>query len=169
MIICIYLEQLHRITGSGALNLVHVRKIIAEPSLNAVERDSVLYEMLHSMRQQAVTPAKREIAQYLTTYQNEIKVWHEEGRHAVPLFAIRTAAQGTLNYWASNETRDALVTQFSAGDFTGLAVFLQSTTAQSRPIRSGAIAALQSSDFPVLSGARDWMRQQSDFDPGDRR
>ncbi len=32
------LDAMNRITGSGALNLVHVRKIIAGPSLNAVER-----------------------------------------------------------------------------------------------------------------------------------
>jgi hypothetical protein len=157
------LVAIKRLAGSGALNLAHIRKIIADPSLDAFERESVLYEMLNTVRQQTATPGNREIAQFLTTYQNEINVWHEEGRHEVPLFAIRAAAQGTLNYWASSETRDALLTQFAAGNFAGLAVFLQPATAQSRPIKSGAIAALQTSDYPVLSGARDWMQQQSDL------
>lgn len=153
------LKQLETLLqSSGGFDGAAIQRVLDDPGIATTEREWVTYRFLSELRSAKPDDAIRKLVRSYLSYTPQIMTTHEEGgSHLVPLFAIPTAAQGTLNKWTHDGSRDNAAAAFDRGEFSTLSVFAMESDRFTRPVKTGLLAALGDSNTQVLDGARDWM------------
>ena len=152
----------------GRFDVVAMQNSLDAPGMAATEREWVIYRFLAEARGVNPDDGLRKLVRSYVSYSPQVMIAHEDSSHLVPLFSIPTAAQGTLNKWTHDSSRDGAIAAFDRGEFSTLSVFAMESDRFTQPVKSGLLDALASSNPQVLDGARDWMlARESEADFGE--
>ena len=102
------LEQLDSADAQSDVTLAALQNIAADEGLSQASREQVLHDFALALREQPDSTAGRHALRWLTGYQSQVYVQHEErGPATIPLWRVAGVAQGTLTLWDRADTGSA--------------------------------------------------------------
>ena len=149
------LVRLDALLADPGVSAGSIRSFLNTIGLDFVGSERVLYETLYRLRDLPQTPELEGLVREYLNYDDRVTVFHEEGPLPIPLFNVRTAAHGTLNFWNRISTRDLALSELADGNFARFDVFAATRDSGNHAVRRGLIEALGAADISSVRAARD--------------